>query len=282
MLDELFDEGSFIEEIKDLYTDLRLDGKNREQAIKEICEQYADVLRDDVEEGSAIRIAIALALCKKKELTVEVREDAVRAIETLRKLSLEEEDPWFPADYFDKFLKRLSEKYLGPEAVYRKKRTYDPGWETGDTFIHPFTIQRAEKMGLAGWYIVIRKVGEYLTKDNRHEQLVYITVCPPDAIPTTKEELESLGCLRMMSHDKGWEYIGQLSFSSRKDEERWQLTKIGCFPDAGSPADAYEVGSPYTKMPFFGALHKNSTELSYENTVCLYIKQNGIGKGDAG
>ena len=275
-----FDEGSFVEEIKDLYADLRLDGKTRDQAINEIYEEYADVLQNDIEEGSVIRIAIALALSRKNELTLEAREEAVNAIEILRKRSFEEEDPWIPSGYFDKFLKKLSEKHLGSEAVYRKKRTYDPGWEIGDTFIHPFTIRKAMEMGLTKWYIVIRKIGEYLDKENHHNQLVYITICPPDAIPATKEELDSLGYLRMMKHDKGWDYIGQLSFSSRKDEERWQLTKIGCFPDAGRPADAMEE-NPYVTMPFFGVLHKNSSEFSYEKAICLYIKQNGIGKNEA-
>ena len=82
-----FDEGSFVEEIKDLYADLRLDGKTRDQAINEIYEEYADVLQNDIEEGSVIRIAIALALSRKNELTLEAREEAVNEIEILRKRS---------------------------------------------------------------------------------------------------------------------------------------------------------------------------------------------------
>ena len=108
-------------------------------------------------------------------------------------------------------------------------------------------------------------------------QLVYITICRPDSIPKTERELRALGCLRMMKHDEKWDYIGQLFFRNRKDEETWRLRKIGCFPNAGAPNDSTRE-NPLVSMPLFGTLRRNSNHLDYEDLVCHLIRFCGINK----
>ena len=81
----------------------------------------------------------------------------------------------------------------------------------------------------------------------------------------------------MMEHDNGWDYLGQLCFKSKKDEELWRLKKIGCYPNAGIPADA-TTENPLVSMPFYGVLQRNSQVLDYEDQVCHLIKFRGIKK----
>ena len=262
---------SVVEEILDRYPVLRKRGNGRDRSIKLLHEEYGQELSDE-DDRSYVLVALALALCRKTELTQPIRDEALQAVGQLREQVPNRNKA------FDKLLAYLSEDRIGPEAIYRSRKIYDPQWRIGDTFIHAFSQPAAEKAGLSGWYVVFRKVGEYVDQEDHHMQLVYVTLCPPASIPKTDEELRSLGYLRVMLHDHGWDYLVQLYFKSRKDEEKWQLQKIGCFPDAGSPADA-TVEDPLVSMPFFGALHRNTDELAYENQVCSLYKLRGIGRG---
>lgn len=269
----LAEDNSLVDEIIDSYSSLRLHGHSREASLARICQSFEAELSDE-DDRPFVLIAIALALCKKRELTPQTRNDALQAIELLRKRPSDHSVPYNTRD-FDRLIGYLSADRIGPEVPYRARKAYDPGWSIGDTFIHPFSQSAAEQMGLLGWYIVFRKVGEYLDRKSRHMQLVYITVCPPDAIPQTDTELSSLGYLRMMEHDNGWDYLGQLCFKSKKDEDQWDLHKIGCFPNAGIPNDAI-TEDPIVSMPFYGVLHRNSQVLDYEDQVCHLIKFRGI------
>ncbi len=275
MYDFLAEDSSLVDEVIDCYSFLRLHGHNREASLARICMNFEAELSDE-DERPFVLIAMALALCKKKELTTQARNDALQSIELLRKESPDHSVPYTSRDY-DRLIRYLSEDQIGPEAPYRARKTYDPGWSIGDTFIHAFSQPSADQMGLLGWYVVFRKVGEYLDRKSRHMQLVYITVCSEDAIPQTDAELSSLGYLRMMEHDNGWDYLGQLCFKSKKDEEQWKLQKIGCFPNAGIPDDA-TTEDPLVSMPFYGVLHRNNQVLDYEDQVCHLIKFRGIKK----
>ena len=272
----LSEDSSLVDEIIDGYSFLRLHGHNREESLARICMNFEAELSDE-DDRPFVLIAMALALCKKKELTTQARSDALQSIELLRKRTSNHSVPHASRDY-DRLIGYLAEDQIGPEAPYRARKTYDPGWSIGDTFIHAFSQPAADQMGLLGWYVVFRKVGEYLDRKSRHMQLVYITVCPADAIPQTDAELSSLGYLRMMEHDNGWDYLGQLCFKSKKDEGQWRLHKIGRFPNAGIPDDA-TAEDPLVSMPFYGVLHRNSQVLDYEDQVCDLIKYCGINKG---
>lgn len=277
----LYENYPLVQEVIDYYISLRMHGCSRDFSLDRIYEKYHQEL-SDTDERHFVIIAIAMALCKKKELSPRIRNDALLAVDQLRRNALE-----YGAEnelcIYDKLTSYLSENRIGPEATYRAKKQYDPGWKTGDTFIHAFSQPSAEEIGLSGAYVVFRKVGEYLDQKGHHVQLVYVTVCSADSIPKTDADLKVLGFLRMMEHDKKWDYLGQLFFRSKKDEEQWKLEKIGCFPNAGCPNDA-TIENPLVCMPFFGILHRNSDILDYEDLVCHLIKLRGInratGEGD--
>ncbi|MBQ3482258.1 MAG: hypothetical protein IJH48_08090 [Oscillospiraceae bacterium] len=273
----LIEESPLIEEISDRYTALRNKGKGREKSIEIVREEFHNEF-SDVDDGPYAEVALALSLCKKDELTQKEKDNAIHAANHLKERAAEENDPFRQSEY-DGLFRYFSEKSIGAEAIYRMRKTYDPGWNIGDTFIHPFSQLAVEKTGLPGWYIVIRKVGEYVNTESRHKQLVYITICPPDKIPKNDEELRALGFLRMMDHTYAWDYLGQLDFKNKKDEERWELQKIGCFPNAGCPDDA-TIENPFVSMPIFSGVEKNGM-LTYEYQVCRLIKSRGIHFGTA-
>lgn len=271
--DFLAENSSLLEEIMEEYYSLRMKGHSRETALAKIYERYKAESNDE-DDRPFVRVAVALALCRKKELTPEARDDALQAIELLRSSASDGGVPYSSCD-LDRLIRYVSEGRTGPEAAYRARKKYDPGWRVGDTFIHPFSQSAAEQMGLSGWCIVIRKVGEYQDRKSRHMQLAYFTICSAGAIPQTDADVRALGYLRMMEHDNGWDYLGQFCLKSKRDEEMWGLQKIGCFPDAGCPDDA-TIENPLVSMPFFGVLHRDSQLLDYEDQVCHLIRFNGI------
>ena len=259
-----------IEDINNEYVYLRRSGYGRSAAIAKLREDYAEELEDD-DEGPAIRIALARALCKKHELTAQLRGDALRALEQLQSNA---EIP-LPTARLYKTLSR--DDMLGAEAAYRPVKYYTPDWKLGDTFSHKMSSPLAEKLGIGGWYILFRKAGEYT--DNRHRtvQLMYTTLCPPDALPKSSQELDSLGFLIMARHDHNTnEYLSQLSLSRRKDEALFELTRIGSYPDAKSPPNEYPA-DVRALLPIFHFKDSDSIP-SYETDICLTYKEYGIYK----
>jgi hypothetical protein len=268
-----FDDSSIIEEVDSFYSSQRLCGWGREKTLEQIRIAFDSELCDE-DERPLVIIATALALCRKNELTEQTRRDALQAIDELKNKEVHSERITQHGS-FEKLVAYLSEERIGPEARYSCLKRYNPGWEIGDTFIHELSQPAAERAGLAGCFVVFRKVGEYLDHKQRNIQLVYVTICRCEAIPKTDTELRSLGFLRMMNHDNKWDYLGQLSFTSKKDEQRWKLTRIGCFPNAGFPDDATEE-NPLVCMPFYGILNRNNDHLAYEDLVCFLYKLRGI------
>ena len=263
---------STVREIEDMYIALRMRGHNRETAVDTISERYQAELIDH-DERPYIYTALALALCRKNELTEDLRKKATEALSQLSSHTIQMHSAETALEY--RGIAEYIKNRTGPEAPYSVKKRYIPQWRIGDTFIHPFSQDKAAAMGLIGWNIVIRKVGEYTGQDDRFMQLVYLTLCPHDAVPLTDHDLQSLGFLRMMEHDHHqWDYLCQLTFSGKKDEDRWQLTRIGNFKNAGHPRDA-ATENPEVCMPLFGTLHRHTSHLDYEDMVCSLIKTIG-------
>lgn len=263
-----------IGDIIDEYQTDRENGAAREGAVTRLEEKYACELADS-DEGPVVRIAFALALCKKRELTKAVLEDALRAAEQLK--LAEPGDPVLPA--LDQAVRYISDPgRLGDSASYKKRLSYTPDWKVGDTFSHKLSGYMSKYAHIFGWYVLIRKVGEYKDHQNHVNQLAYVTICPPEKLPETAEALRSLGFLRMMPGEGNrWDYLAQIYFKNRKDEEAFNLSYIGNFPEAGMPDDA-SVEDPRVAMPLFGKLKREDILPSYDNDVCSIFKRNGVSK----
>lgn len=85
--------------------------------------------------------------------------------------------------------------------------------------------------------MVIRKLGEYRNYKGELIQIVTTSVCPPDAIPKTAADLKALGVIPMNPIRITRDYRAQMRIVSKRGENAFKLTKIGCFPDVGLPDD---------------------------------------------
>ena len=231
------------------YAELRRGKMGREEAIRQIEEECSNEL-SDTDTAPVVRIGLAMALCQKKELTRPVQEKAMEAFRTLI-----EQGEW--GEEGNAVLRRgmarvAQEAMLGEEAGYRPRKIYAPDWKIGDTFSHVITDPLAAELGIMGWYFLLRKVGEVTDREGRVGQLVYVNLCPPDSMPKTGEELNGLKYLRadwvLSLTDKRHEYLFEMKFRNRKDVERCDLKRIGCFPDIRLPVNRKQDEPP---EPYF-------------------------------
>ena len=162
------------------------------------------------------------------------------------------------------------------EKTETKKRSYSINWAVGDTFAHQLTHPAAEKAGIHGWYLIFRKVGQYVNSKGQIIQLGYLTLCPSAELPQTAAELNALGYLRMMNHGEKWDYMVQVDVQSKRAENKLGMKWVGCFPDAASPKDETEI-CPVGSMPLFGGIDKNTSCPRYEDAVCRFYRWYGIG-----
>lgn len=220
------------------YFELRRGKLGREDALRQIEEENSNELSDS-DTAPVVRIGLAMALCQKKELTLPVREKASEAFCTLiRRGEWGEEGN----AVLQRGMARIArDEMLGGEAVFKPKRIYIPDWKIGDTFSHVISDPLAADSGILGWCILLRKVGEMTDREGRVGQLVYISFCPPDRLPTSSEEINSLRYLIAQPsyrlYDNRHYYRFHLQFNSRKDEEAYFLERVGNFPDIRPPVD---------------------------------------------
>ena len=175
-------------EVKTQYIAYRKKGFGRDTAIHMLTELYMDELQD-TDDAPAVVKGIVLALCQKKELSQKIAQQ-------MRSYLLQQ-----PAG-LSKETERLlsSQEFYGEEAVYRRRIPYDPEWQVGDLFSHELSIKSAIPLGIYGWLVLFYKVGEYEDYQGVRMQIGYMSICPPDQVPTSASQLQSMGFLRMMCH----------------------------------------------------------------------------------
>lgn len=263
---------SCVYDIKLSYQTYRTNGDSRNAAISRIREDHAAELKDE-DDRVAVLIALALALCDKKELTADIAEETLYAISKYR--SSQELDS-SSKKYLAKVEAKLTDPArFGPEAHYAKKRQHIPDWKVGDLFAHTLTHPNSEKLGIHGWSILFYKAGQFTDRQGKLRQLMLISLCPPGKEPSTDRELEQLGFLRMMPEGRGYDYFVQITPKSKKDEQGFELTKIGNFMNVAAPAD-WVKENPLVSMPMFAYLRKGDTYPAYEEHICLLYKQLGL------
>ena len=257
-----------MQSVKDDYVYYRKDGASREQAVERIQQERTKRLCDK-EDRLAILLGIAFALRAKNELTEIVAQEVLEEIHTvsssaqttskerkwLEKRKLELEDP----------------TTYGEEAVYRKGRRYLPQWAVGDILVHELTHPLAVEMGISGKYILFYKVGEFEDYKGDIRQLMLVSLCAPEKLPTCSEDFQKLGFLRMMDRGKGFEYLVQMTVKSKRTEAGLGLIKIGNDLEVLLPED-YVDTPPLVAYPFCGRIKSLGELPDYEHTVCLLCK----------
>ena len=254
------------EQIQSEYKQYRKDGYSRNDAILLIREEYNCELQDD-EDRIAVLIGIVMALCKKNELFYQIADETREAIESAKYLYVHDKT-------INKYIEKIEEilnnrTVYGDEASYKQVTIYSPDWVVGDVFSHTLTYPTAEELGIMGWEILFLKVGEYVDEHKTKCQLMLVSLCPPDSVPSCYEDLKIIRFLPMMQLGKKFEYLVQMEIKSKRTENTYELTKIGCYPDfEPTTSDDYREENPLTAMPFFGRLKRTDTRPDYEDSVC--------------
>lgn len=240
-----------------------------------IRQSYCQELQDE-DERDIVWIALALAQAQATTQDKTAKQNALRAIQACladHKLSADEKDA------FEQARQLIESPAASPVKKTRKRAPYLPDWKIGDTFAHPLTHPLTTHVGLTGWYVLFRKIGEYIDSKHKTNQLGYLSLCPSDMLPKTEAEMAALGYLRVMygmyGGRVGWEYLTQVSVQSKATERSLQLEFIGNFPAIAGPSDEAPL-NPMIATPFFNGIDKETGCPRYEKSVCLMYKRNGI------
>ena len=253
------------------YTFLRNQGCSSDETLKQILNDYSQEL-DDEDDSFAVFSGIALAQRDYGDIDEHTKQAALE-LTNQRLFGAEEHEK----RVINSILRQLS-KDASPSKSKKepKKRSYSVNWAVGDTFCHRFTHPDSEKAGICGWFLLFRKVGEYIDWKGHPIQLGYLTLCPQDALPQTVEDLNELGFLRVMNHGKKWDYLVQADIQSKRAENALKMERIGCFPNAISPVDEMQ-SSPEVAMPLFSGIDKKIGCPRYEDVICSFYQWYGIG-----
>lgn len=243
------------EEVQAEYIAYRRRGYSRDRAVQALTARYRDEL-SDCEDAPAVVGGIVRALCQKREMTSEIAEQLHQFLSIV-------------PDETEKLLRNPT--FYGREAVYRRRRSFDPQWQNGDLFSHKIVTPKAEKLGLSGWSVLFYRIGSYEDEAGERAELVYLSLCPTGCEPQSAAQLWELGFLRMMCHGERWDYMGQLRIKSRRALASYGLKKIGNFPGVLPPDDRTEE-HPAVAMPIFDQLKKDAAYPDFEDTVCSIVK----------
>jgi len=262
---------SICKDIQLQYVKCRNKGLSRDAAIASIREEYTCELQDE-DDRIAVLTGLVLALCNRHELLESIADEGRDEIKRLRRYCERDSVAHIFIAEIEEKLKDID--LYGDEASYTQKRIYKPNWMVGDVFSHIITYPAAQDLGIMGWTILFYKVGDYIDNAEEHHHLVLVSLCPPDNIPSCCDDLQKLELLPMMRLGERLEYLAQIVTKSRRQENSYDFTKIGCYTNLSNLLlDSYQNENPQTAMPLFGRLKQNDLWPAYEDQVCrLYRK----------
>ena len=229
-------------EVRDSYIDLRKSGSSRRDAVREMCEKYAEeITLGASDDGLLFWIGLADGQSMHKELTLETAEQALRALDGLSGMCPE----ILPGD-----ISRRKEKYLAapmPEHKFGKPRKkFRCCWENGDTFAYRLTGPEADMLGVNGQYILLRKVSEQEQWDGRLLPVVTLALWERDVLPQSREDLLTATCLKIARGRMGlpgnkYEYRTELIIKNQKELDSTPLVYLGKYENLPMPADEVVV-----------------------------------------
>ena len=231
-------------DIKTEYAKLRQDGKSRNEAERTLMAQYHDELTTGAEdEGLLFWVGLADAQFALKELSGEVSTYGLAALEQL-KVSI----PEITLGDIEKRRERYACAPMPERTQVRSPKRYRCQWRIGDTFAYQLSGPEAEKNGIAGEYVLLRKVDESEV-DGRLFPIVTLTHWKKAALPLDEVDFQSVPILRLSSGRLGspkstYEYRIKVLFASQKQVNELGLQYLGNFPNITIPKNEFFDPSP--------------------------------------
>ena len=228
-----------LEEIKDEYIQLRQNGNDRATAVQKLKKSFNELQEDDEDEDAQLfRIGLADAQYYRKELTEEVAQNALKALDVIA---------GFDWDVCPGDLNRRREHYAKAPMPERKAGKPRPKfrcqWKIGDTFAYQLTSQEAKDLGIYGKYMLLRKVSEVECSNGALDPIVTISLWDSDIFPTSVEEFMSVPLLKLceggrsFSPSENFEYRTEIVIKRTKQLSDIPLVFVGNFADVPMPAD---------------------------------------------
>lgn len=236
-----------LSEIKEEYVQLRKDGQSRAEATLTMVARYDNEITlgaDD--DGLIFWIGLADAQYSIRELTKPVADKAMAALQEL------ENSDWAvtPRDTQTR-RERYAAAPMPEKKSFRTRKPFRCSWQIGDTFAHILSGEVAQKAGLAGKYMLLRKVDEIDWGKGCVHPVMTATLWDDKPMPRSTEEFCRLPMLRtsygkisisiggpQLGAEIGqYEYRMDLLINSSRQLEDMQLSYIGNFPDVEMPDD---------------------------------------------
>lgn len=229
-----------LSDIKTEYRTLREKGQNRDMAVQTLLKRYQNELTVGTDDdGLAFWIGLADAQYAVKELSQEVAEKGIVSLEQLVVTVPE-------LDKGD--IERRKTHYacapMPERKNIKKPKQFRCQWEIGDTFAYRLSGPDAEKYGVVGEYVLLRKVGEMESWDERLLPIVTVTHWTDAKLPSNEEEFQRVPLLklsagRLSSPKNTYEYRVQIQFSREIQVKQLNLYYLGNFTSVLMPKDEF-------------------------------------------
>lgn len=226
-------------DLKYQYAKYRQSGQTRDQAVQTLMAQYYDELTAGAEDdGLLFWVGLADAQYALRELSDEV---AVRGLAALEQLSLA--IPEITPGDIEKRRRQYACAPMPERANIRKPQGFCCRWRIGDTFAFLLAGPEAEKNGLAGGYVLLRKVRES-EAEGKIFPLVTLTHWKKAQLPSNDVEFQSVPILRLSngrldSPKSTYEYRIQIRFTSQKQVNELKLQYLGNFSNVPMPENEF-------------------------------------------
>ncbi len=240
-----------IEEINKTYLDLRRDGRSRADATNILIEEYTNEIAIG-EEDDCVQFWIGLSdgQYQLKELTVEVAEKGMAALVQLGKMV-----PNITVGDIERRRNRYASAPM-PERKIRIGTKFRCPWNIGDTFAYQISGTEAEKLGIAGKYMLFRKIDEREFGKGHIMPVVTVSMADNDPLSLTVTEFQSLPLLkirnggRCRSPENKFEYRTLIVFNSLKQLAAMPFKFVGNFQGIPLPKDEiiFQHGGEYTLL----------------------------------
>lgn len=232
-------------EVTEEYIELRRAGNCRTDATEELQARYAcEITQGAEDDGLLFWIGLADGQYKRGELSSEVSEQAVRALDLLQ------QSDWgiAPGDIARRRL-HYAEAPMPERKVGKPRPKFRCEWNIGDTFSYQLHGEEAEALGISGNYILLRKVSEIEFGDGRLLPVVTLSFWENDPLPSNSDEFQQAQILKLDRKKcemplNTYEYRAEILFKNRKQLSGIPLEYIGCFQDIPMPEDEYIFTHP--------------------------------------
>lgn len=256
-----------INEVKSKYMELRREGQSRAEATQSIIDNNINELTQGPnDDGLLVWIGLADAQFHRKELTLEVAQKGLKALEDLWKVN-----PEIASEDISRRKNHYAQAPMAERSVGRARTRFHCKWKVGDVYAYKLVSEKANKLGIVNTYMLYQKVDEIMIYNGSVVPIVTIRYCkeiPESLDPKTMNQLPPLrlACGRFGTSENKYEYRTELIVDSDRQMQNSSLIFLGNYPVYEDPRDEqrFKSSNDIMMMPL----------VSLEMLSCAFWKVN--------